>query len=141
VLPANLEPLVSQTARQTEELIALLTEDKFRARFERQTRQQALDAYDAADENTQAGRRLIAWLEASWGSTPFRADPEHDAIAVSRLQAAIEARQVKRVPAQLLEWHGKVQRARAHAGFVSTLQHLRSGRGIARKPAPLRVAI
>jgi hypothetical protein len=134
VLPATVEPLAARTERQLEELTALLIGRELRARFEQMTRREALDLYARADEETQPGRRRVTYLEAEWSSTAFRDDPEADAIVISQWHAARDARQLKRVPEELLEWRARVQRAQSYVGFTETLRHLRSGRGIAKKP-------
>jgi hypothetical protein len=141
VLPATIEPLVSRQERQLEELAALMTEDRFRARFERQTRREAVAAYEQADEQTQVGRRLVVFLETSWPTVAFRDDPDSDAIALQRMRAAMETRQVARVPKALLEWRGHLDRAQHNIGLTETLRHLRSGRGIAKRPKPLSVQV
>jgi hypothetical protein len=142
VLPPTVEPLVSRTERQLEEFVALLVTREWREHFATRTRQQALDAYTAADEQTQAGRRLVTFIEQQWTSTAFRDDPDRDAIAISRLKTAIEARQLARVPQELIEWRNRIHRAQRYAGFTEVLRHLRSGRGIASRPTPatLRLA-
>jgi hypothetical protein len=141
VLQPALEPPVSRTERQMEEFITFMHEDRMRARYQRQTRAAALRDYEGADETTQAGRRLIAFMETSWSSMEFRDDPEHDAMVIPRVRAAIETRQLARVPAQLLEWRRRLEKARRSVTFTETLQHLRSGKGLAVRPRPLQVAL
>jgi hypothetical protein len=136
-LPATIDPPVSRQERQLEELTSLLMEDRFRARFREQTRRQAREAYAAADDRTQAGRRLVVFLETQWPTIQFRDDPDSDAIAIAQMRAAIEVRQLARVPKQLLDWRDRLQRAERSLGFSETMRHLRSGRGIARLPKPM----
>jgi hypothetical protein len=142
VVTPYLEPLTSPQMRQTEELIALLMEDKLRERFGRLTRREALDIYTTASEETQAGRRMIAFLETHRETVGFVDNPDDDAVAIHQFKAAIEARQLARVPKQLLDWRDRIQRAQRYAGFTEVLRHLRSGRGIATRPKPatLRLA-
>jgi hypothetical protein len=118
-----------------------MVEQQLRARFERQTREVALDAYERADESTQAGRRLVVFLETHWDSLAFRDDPDRDAAVILKKNDAVEARQLRRVPAQLLDWRDRLQRAQRHTAFVETLRHLRSGRGIAKRPVQMRTQI
>jgi hypothetical protein len=136
VLSPAVEPLVSRTERQLEEFVALLVTREWREQCSGMTRQQALDAYEAADEQTQAGRRLVTFIETQWTRTPFRDDPDRDAMAIDRLKAAIESRRFARVPAELIEWHDRIQRAQNYIGFTEVLKHLRGGRGIASRPKP-----
>lgn len=141
VLPVTIEPLVSRQERQLEELVALLMEDRLRARFERQTRREAVAAYESADEATQAGRRLVVFLETSWSTVTFRDDPESDVNALQRMRTAMETRQLARVPKELLEWRGHLARARGNIGLTEMLRHLRSGRGIAKRPKPMTIEV
>jgi hypothetical protein len=133
VLPPTVEPLLSQQARQNEEMIALWAMRELRELAATKTRTEALDWYQAADESQQEGRRVVTFLEASWRTTAFQADPEHDAIAVMRLQAAIESRRLTRVPAKWLAMRETLARA-GWATFPETVAHLRAGRGIAKRP-------
>lgn len=140
-LKPTVEPLVTRAERQFEEIASMMAEERLRALFKEQTRQKALDLYERADEQTQTGRRLVVLLEASWKTVTFRDDPDHDAIAISQLRAAMETRRLARVPKELLEWRGHLQRAQGNVAFSETLRHLRSGRGIARRPKPLTVGV
>jgi hypothetical protein len=142
VLPPTVEPLVSRTERQLEEFVALAVTRELREECKGMTRAEALAAYERADEQTQAGRRLVTFLEQHWTSTAFRDDPDRDAITISKLKAAIEQRQLARVPKELIEWRDRIHRAQRYAGFTEVLRHLRSGRGIAARPKPatLRLA-
>jgi hypothetical protein len=134
VLNPSLDPPVSRTERQMEEFVSFMHEDRMRARYAPLTRMTAVTDYERADETTQAGRRLMAFIESSWSSMAFRDDPEHDAIALMRMRDAIERRQLARVPPQLIEWRDRLDKARRHVAFTETMRHLRSGRGIALRP-------
>ena len=141
VLPPNVEPLVSRQEKQFEELTALIADEKFRARFADLTRTDTKAVYDGADETSQAGRRLVTWIEANFSTATFKADPDHDAIATMQMQKAIEARQLARVPKQLLDWRDRLQSAERSLGFSEIMRHLRSGRGIARQPKRMTIEV
>ena len=120
-------------------MIALFSEDRFTAQAATLTRTQALDRYARADETTATGRRFAAWLESAWRAAPWRDDPDQDAKAIPALAKAIEARQLQRVPGELVTWHTRLTRARRTTTFGQTMAHLRSGRSLVGR-RPQRVA-
>jgi hypothetical protein len=69
----------------------------------------------------------------------IRDDPDTDAVAVMRLTDAVKARRQARVPAQLLEARARLQKLKT-TSFDFTMRHLRSGRGLAHRPAAMRIA-
>ncbi len=142
VLPPTIEPLISRQERQLEELTALLIDEKFRARVATMTRAQVVEWYQGAPEDTQAGRRVTTFLESSWPTLTFAADdPGVDVEAMQRWRKVRDARQVARVSAELLTWHTQASEASRHLSFTETMRHLRSGRGIARVPKRLQLAV
>jgi hypothetical protein len=134
VLPSTMEALATPAARQTEELIALFSDDKYRARFQAMTRAEVKQLYEAVDPETQAGRRLLVWLEANFSTAQFRDDPAHDAASIQGMHAAIETKQLARVDPKLFAWRDRLTKERAGVNFRETMRHLRDGRGIARRP-------
>jgi hypothetical protein len=138
-LTPTVEPLISRQERQLEELTALLAEDRLRALVANLTRREVIDLYQQADDQTQAGRRLVVQLEALWPSLTFRADPDTDATALLAWRKVSDERRTARVPPELSQWRERLVTAQRGAGFTTTMRHLRAGRGIAKRPTPLQV--
>jgi hypothetical protein len=142
VLSPTVEAVVSRQERQLEEIAEVLIGRELAAQFATLTPAEALKMYKAADENTQRGRRLVAWLEGDgpdgprWFTVIRREDGAREANTLADLQwqRSREERQRARVPANLLVWDQKLEGAQTLITFAETMRHLRSGRGIAKRP-------
>src|SRR5262249_23156241 len=117
-----------------DDLIELFADEKFRRQFATMTRTAGNDLYHAANTETPAGRRLAAWFEANYSTIAFTPDPDRDALAITKIRDAIEARPLARGPKELIDFRDRLKRAEAHMTFKEILGHLKSGRGIAVRP-------
>jgi len=134
-LPPEHATILGDRDRLMVEIFTGVTEDRLRARFAGRTRRQVLEAYRAADGNSHEGRVLQRLIErqvkAGWADLALRDDPDHDATALLELQKVVGERRTARVPAWLHDARTRTQALRRGVRFKTTLEHLRSGRGIA----------
>jgi hypothetical protein len=94
-----------------------------------------------ADEASNAAIRMIeqAVVMKTLDRLGLQDDPASDAVAIPKLTAAVQERRRARVPSWLFEARARLAQVRS-TSFMFALTHLKSGRGIASRPHPPKVA-
>ena len=116
---------------------------RVRGEFAGLTRQQLVDIYPKWQDDSDNPRVRVledAVLAGTLLKLGVRDDPNTDAKAVMRLRDLVTERRRKRVEPWLFEARERLQRIKSRQ-LAFTMQHLRSGRGIAHRPAPKQVRI
>jgi len=116
---------------------------RLRAEWSTQTLTEIAEQYPTwTDERDRTAVRLLEAAITGRGPTSLgvKADPDHDARALLKLQAAVSERRRARVSPALVSLQDRLRATRTMQRDV-TLRHLRSGRGIARRPRELNKAV